>query len=163
MNAPGGGMVTMNTATGGPVGAAPMVNNVAARQQQTLDDQARLNTYIYDYLCKSQHYELARLFIAKCQIKTTTSKPSPGRMNGVDDPMDTDPKDEKRPDDLPYPDIPPHPSDNAFLYDWWCQFWDIFGAARRRGNGLNGSSSESYLQHNQVSCQHLSPYLFEVY
>jgi hypothetical protein len=155
MNAPGG-MVTMNTSTGGPVGA-PMVNNVAARQQQSAQDQERLNTYIYDYLCKCEHYDIARQFLEKCQVKTTNTKPSPSGQNGLDD-MDTDSKGgHKRPPNLPYPEIPPHHSENAFLYDWWCQFWDIFGAARRprNPNTGNGTNSESYLTHNMVSTRGL--------
>jgi hypothetical protein len=149
MNVPGGNMVTMNAGGGGPVGA-PMVNNVAntARQQQSLEDQQRLNTYIYDYICKNGHYDLARQFINKNQIKVSPGKP----QNGHDE-MDTDSKDDfsKRPDDLPWPEIAAHPSDQAFLYDWWCQFWDIFGASRTsRSQVPKGTTAESYLQHNTV-------------
>ncbi|KAF2430138.1 hypothetical protein EJ08DRAFT_661108 [Tothia fuscella] len=137
-------MVTMNAGGGGPVGA-PMVNNVAntTRQQQSQEDQQRLNTYIYDYLCRNGHFDLARSFIQKCPIR---SKP----RNGDED-MDIDSKDfdSKRPEDLPYPDVPAHRSEQAFLYDWWCQFWDIYGAAKNK-NHPKGTTAESYLNHNMA-------------
>jgi hypothetical protein len=154
MNVPGGSMVTMNnTAQGGPVGSAPMINQAAARQQQDQESERRLNTYIFDYLCKNHHYDLARSFSQHCPINRANGKP---KANGVDDSMDADSKeDAKRPIDLPYPNIPHHPSENAFLYDWWCQFWDIFGAARNRGGAPN---TETYLHHNMVSASVVAIY-----
>jgi hypothetical protein len=145
MNMPSGSMVAMNTAQGGPV-----VNQQAARQQQDQEAERRLNTYIFDYLCRSHHYELARSFSQHCPINMQNGKP---KSNGVDDSMDGDSKEDvKRPDNLPYPNIPPHSSQNAFLYDWWCQFWDIFGAARNRGgNSVSPPNTEQYLHHNMVS------------
>lgn len=151
MNVPGGSMVTMNNnnnVQGGPVGgSAPMINQAAARQQVDQAAEKRLNTYIFDYLCRSHHYELARAFSEHCPILIRPGGKS--RATGTDDSMDTDIKeDPKRPDNLPYPEIAAHHSDNAFLLDWWCQFWDIFGAARGRGNQTN---TEQYLHHNMVS------------
>ncbi|QDS70968.1 hypothetical protein FKW77_007290 [Venturia effusa] len=147
MNAPGGSMVTMNnnTAQGGPV-SATMINQVSARQRADEQAERRLNTYIFDYLCRSHHYDLARAFSESLPIQTLAGKP---RANGVDDSMDTEIKDDqpKRPDGLPYPDIPVHASENAFLYDWWCQFWDIFGAARQKTPG-QAPITEQYLHHN---------------
>ncbi|KAE9968223.1 hypothetical protein BLS_005970 [Venturia inaequalis] len=145
MNAPGGSMVTMNNnpAQGGPVGSATMINQVSARQRADQLAEQRLNTYIYDYLCRSHHYELARAFSENLPILKAVGKP---RTNGADDSMDTDIKeDPKRPDGLPYPDIANHASEHAFLYDWWVQFWDIFGAARNKQGGQQ-HTAEQYLQ-----------------
>lgn len=150
MNAPGGSMVTMNNnpAQGGPVGSATMINQVSARQRADELSERRLNTYIFDYLCRSHHYDLARMFSESLPILKTAGKP---RTNGVDDSMDTDIKeDPKRPDGLPYPDIPAHASEHAFLYDWWCQFWDIYGVARNKHTGP-APATEQYLQQTMVS------------
>jgi hypothetical protein len=141
MNVPGGGMVAMNTAAA--------INQTANRQQADQEQERRLNTYIFDYLCNKNLYDLARNFSLQCPINPAGSKPRHQGVNGADDSMDTDSKEDvKRPTDLPYPNIPHHPSENAFLYDWWVQFWDIFGAARRAGTP--NPNTESYLHHNMV-------------
>lgn len=150
MNAPGGSMVTMNnnTAQGGPVGSATMINQVSARQRADELAERRLNTYIFDYLCRSHHYELARAFSENLPILQKAGKP---RTNGVDDSMDTDIKeDPKRPDGLTYPDIPMHSSEHAFLLDWWVQFWDIYGVARNK-QAVPAPTTEQYLQQHMVS------------
>ncbi|KAF1985689.1 hypothetical protein K402DRAFT_413217 [Aulographum hederae CBS 113979] len=117
---------------------------------ETSDHQQRLNTYIYDYLLKSEKYDLARSFHTSMTILTKSpTKPSPSRqgVNGVDDAMDTDSKgDSKRPDDLPEPQIPPGTSDQSFLYDWWCQFWDVYNA-QRKGASQTGAAYQ-YVGHN---------------
>ncbi|KAF2401958.1 hypothetical protein EJ06DRAFT_555570 [Trichodelitschia bisporula] len=145
MNAPGANMV-MNS-VGGPVGGPMPINQAnqgASRSSSDQEIQRRLNTYIYDYMCRNHHYELARQFLQCCPILEKKHE-----ANGVDDSMDTDSKDEvKRPTDLPFPDIPSYSVENCFLLDWWNQFWDIF-ATRQQGN-MN-SLSGIYLTHNIVS------------
>jgi hypothetical protein len=132
MNTPG----TMAGMTGGAVGA-PLGPQVATQEQ--------LNTYIYDHLCRQKLYDLARQFVQVCPIKVDKTKKE---MNG-DDGMDMDSKDDiKRPDDLPIASIPPHYSETSFLYDWWCQFWDMYGTIRTRGNN---PMAQQYLAHNMVS------------
>lgn len=136
MNTPGA-MVGM---TGGAVGA-PMGSPAHAAVAQ----HEQLNTYIYDHLCKLKLYDLARQFVVLCPIKVDAKTKK--EMNGDSD-MDMDAKDEKRPDDLPVPNIGPHFSENSFLFDWWCQFWDIYGSLRHKGNN---ALNTQYLQHNIVS------------
>ena len=86
-------MVTMNNATGGPVGGPQMMMQAqqqAGQQQQPQPGQdplIQLNTYIYDHLLKYRHFDLARNFISVCQINRRDSKGN--AQNGID-PMDTD-------------------------------------------------------------------------
>ncbi|PTB68374.1 hypothetical protein BBK36DRAFT_1133127 [Trichoderma citrinoviride] len=152
---------------GGPVGSAPMpmMNNgamnpqiaaaAAARQQQANENQRGvLNTYIYEYFLRHQMYECARSLLNSDQ-QVNVNKEAAGRrengngMNGVDDPMDTDSKDDgdsKLPDDLPPPKLPMPASDTSFLYEWFCVFWDIYTA--RGGKGGSGIVQQ-YVQHTQ--------------
>jgi hypothetical protein len=136
-------MVTMNNAAGGPVGGQQMMGQqqLAQGQQQIQDPLLQLNTYIYDHLLTLRQHDLARKFISVCQITQKDGKPS-ALQNGVGDAMDTDSKDSKRPDDLPEPGIPNHPSDESFLLEWWCMFWDVFGAAHKRAT--SGSPAQEY-------------------
>lgn len=143
-------MAAMNS-VGGPVGGTP-VNHGDVRAASNHDQQL-LNTYIYDYLVKNKRYELARSFQNELKINTVQSmKESPGHrdVNGVDDNMDADAKDgsHKRPSDLPVAQIPTYASENSFLYDWWCQFWDIYSAQRDRARA--GGNAGPYLAHNIV-------------
>lgn len=117
------------------------------------DPRVQLNTYIYDYLLKSQEWKLARSFCSKMSVNVEGPIPkmSPSQ-NGVD-PMDTDSKDSlnERPDDLPSPRVPDALSpDICFLLDWWCQFWDIYSAARSKGKS---SPAHQYLAHSRAQAQ----------
>lgn len=149
MNMPGN-MAVMN-AVGGAVGPAPVMKQVPGGTHFENDMQKRLNTYIYDYLCKMEKFDLARTFHQQCEISVKSASPGRG-VNGVDDAMDTDSKDSvvKRPVDLPIPEMPAYSGDNntCFLYDWWCQFWDVFMAKR---NKPTGSATIQYLQQTYVS------------
>ncbi len=155
-------------AVGGPVGGMPMMNNGiglgASRANGNPQDTWRmyLNTYIYDYFIKNELYDCARAFLAS-DVPINTSPPtklSPGRrrdgdVNGVDEStMDTDAKDDlhsKRPDDLPIPSVPPDCPDNSFLFDWWCVFWDTFGAQRnKKPKPGEAGPAFQYVQHTQV-------------
>lgn len=155
-------MAGMN-AIGGPVGGMPMMNNgIGLGASRNAQDTWRmsLNTYIYDYFIKNELYDCARAFLASDVPINTDSPPklSPGRrrdgdVNGVDEnTMDTDSKEDlhsKRPDDLPIPILPPDCPDNSFLFDWWCLFWDIFGAQRKKPKPGDGPAMQ-YVQHTQV-------------
>ena len=142
-----------NTA-GGPVGGTPMMNNGRPHGGNDPDPRTQLNTYIYDYFCKNGYWELARMVNQKMPINVDTertkSSPSGRNMNGVD-PMDSDSKDEllkQRPEDLPIAKIPGDQSaENSFLLDWWCQFWDMYSAARSKGKT---STAYQYLTHTRV-------------
>jgi hypothetical protein len=164
------GMPNMN-AMGGPVGnpmGTPMnmMNNgalgpqPAPPSQMQLNDQGRilLNTYIYDYFIRYNMFGAARaVYEADPQIKVT--KDSPGKHrdengnllgNGLGDAMDTDGKDgldQKRPDDLPAPNVPTNVHDSCFLYEWFCLFWDMFNS--QKGKGPSGQVNQ-YVHHTQV-------------
>ena len=133
----------------GPAGGAPSTNNGGGRGE-TLSNRQQLNTYIYDYFLKNEHYGLARALQKELPIYAS---PNSGKrsVNGVDDSMETDSKDDaqSRPDDLPLPFILDN-TEGSFLYDWWCQFWDIWSAHRRKIP--QGAVPSQYLAHAQVSC-----------
>jgi hypothetical protein len=162
------GMPNMN-AMGGPVGPVgpPMnvMNNGAlgpqpsAPGQMQMNDSSRtlLNTYIYEYFIRYNMFNAARgVLEADPQIKVL--KDSPGKMrdengnllgNGLGDAMDTDAKDgdQKRPDDLPAPNVPTPLPDSCFLYEWFCLFWDMFNS--QKGKGSSGQVNQ-YVHHTQV-------------
>ena len=143
-------MAAMNAAGGMAVGT-PMMNNGGPRSEP-MSNKQQLNTYIYDYFIKNGHFELARFAQRELPINVLPQpKASPGRrdVNGVDGTADGDIKDEnlKRPDDLPLPSIPDN-TEGSFLFDWWCQFWEIWSAHRRKIPP--GATASQYLTHAQV-------------
>ncbi|KAK6339000.1 hypothetical protein TWF696_009796 [Orbilia brochopaga] len=114
-----------------------------------------LNTYIYDYFIRHDMYDSARAILQEAEVSTepgtSVRRGSPSRraqkhdpdgnmINGIDDPMDSDRKDDgegsERGADLPLPKVPQDSSGGSFLYDWWSLFWDIFGA--RTGKSVSG-------------------------
>lgn len=114
------------------------------------DVRTKFHTFIYDYFLKTQRYDLARAILNQMEVDTSSgqSKPSPNRkeVNGVNDSSDPDSKEDmKKPDDLPNAQVPP-PDDSAFLYDWFCQFWDLYEAQRQKGS----TASRNYLFSAQV-------------
>jgi hypothetical protein len=154
---------------GGPVGGPPMMNNGATGAPQQIgaprqlqanqDNRLLLNTYIYEYFLKYGMFDCARALLnSDAQIKVQKDSPGGRRDengnvlgNGLgDDHMDTDSKeemDQKRPDDLPAPQIPMPLPDSCFLYEWFCLFWDMLNA--QKGKGQNGPVSQ-YVQNAQV-------------
>lgn len=140
-------MAAMNVNNGAADGTPIMGNMPHPKHTQLMDPRQQLNTYIYDYLLRNQHWGVARAMLADPEhIKVTlmtSPKPSPSnRMNGTDS-MDNG-------DDLPAPQIPPNQVvDQSFLLDWWVQFWDIFQATKTRGNLANRGAQ--YIQHTRVS------------
>ncbi|KAF3939882.1 hypothetical protein ABW19_dt0209071 [Dactylella cylindrospora] len=114
-----------------------------------------LNTYIYDYFIRHNMFESARAILEEAEVSTepgsSAKRGSPSRraqkhdpdgnlINGIDDSMDTDRKEDgegsERGADLPLPKVPQDSSGGSFLYDWWSLFWDIFGA--RTGKSVSG-------------------------
>lgn len=155
---------------GGPVGGPPMMmNNGAviapqggAPKPTQVNDSNRtlLNTYIYEYFLRYGMYDCARAILnSDSQVKVQKDSPGGRRDengnllgNGVgDDAMDTDSKDDmdqKRPTDLPDPQVPTPLPDSCFLYEWFCLFWDMLNA--QKGKGSSGQVNQ-YVSHTQVS------------
>jgi hypothetical protein len=134
--------LVMNPSAGGPVGAHPGAQLQEFAQMQSsaggIDTVLHLNTYIYDYFLRKENYDLARAFLKTYTCKTT---PRP-KQNGA---MDLDKKD-RRPDDLPDPDIPGvAPEDPAFLESWWQCFWDMFFVARNQKTTSMNQLHQQYL------------------
>ncbi|KAH0543006.1 hypothetical protein FGG08_002614 [Glutinoglossum americanum] len=169
------------SSVGGPVGGIPMMNNGTGGQR---DDNShnndmftastQLNTYIYDYFLKNGLYSCAKsLLNSNVALKTVSDgsnqRTSPNMRrdehgnvlgNGVDEnAMDaSDTKDgvnAKRPDDLPDAKVPQDCPSNSFLFDWWCVFWEMFGAQQRRGNRNGEGTAMAYMQHTQVFLSHI--------
>lgn len=121
-------------AMGGPVNApTPSGGGGSLGHEEVLQ---RLNTAIYDYLLRNQHYDVARAVSKNLQIfKKNDVKQSPNQRNGQqangDDGMELDSSKDPgiagRPDDLPCPD---NVVDGPFLQDWWFQFWELHFAKR---------------------------------
>ena len=144
-------MTAVNQAAG-PAGAAPAASNGTVKGEP-LSNRQQLNTYIYDYLLKNEHYGLARALQKELPIYAAPqARTSPGRrdVNGIDESMENESKEDphKRPDDLPLPSILDN-TEGSFLYDWWCQFWDIWSAHRRKIPP--GAPASQYLANAQVS------------
>jgi len=158
MNAMGGPIgPPMNMMANGPLVAQP---GPGPQSQMQLDSsRTLLNTYIYEYFIRYHMYSCARaVYEADPNIKV--SKDSPGKHrdengnllgNGLGDSMDADSKDgldQKRPDDLPAPNVPTPVADNCFLYEWFCLFWDMFNSQKGKGST---SQVNHYVSHTQVS------------
>ncbi|KIX06439.1 uncharacterized protein Z518_04415 [Rhinocladiella mackenziei CBS 650.93] len=151
----GGGMMMMNN-NGSP---AMQVNSSSSPEQV----KVQLNTYIYEYLLKLGHYDIARSLLReeKFELRVKPSvKQSPGRrkdaeVNGVDgDAMDADVKDDI-PDDLPRP---VHVGDAStpgigFLYEWFSIFSDLF-TAHQRSSKMQGSQAGNMGPAAQYLMQH---------
>ncbi|KAL2162554.1 hypothetical protein VTH06DRAFT_7468 [Thermothelomyces fergusii] len=160
-------MNSMGAPVGNPMGAPMnMMNNGGLAPQPGPPSQMQhgdssrtlLNTYIYEYFIRSNMFHAARaVYEADPNIKVL--KESPGKQrdengnvlgNGLGgDGMDTDSKDgldQKRPDDLPAPNVPTPVPDSCFLYEWFCLFWDMFNS--QKGKGSSGQVNQ-YVHHTQ--------------
>lgn len=164
-------MATMNpTNVGGPVGGGMMMMNngsPAVSGTMNLNDNLRcsLNTFIFDYLLKHGHYDIARSVVRddKFEIRTE-QKSSPGRrkdgdMNGdAGDGMDNVMKDDA-PEDLPRPNNWDGTQSSGFLLEWFGLFHDLLQAHRMTSSkpqmngaaGMNMTAASTYLQHEKVS------------
>ena len=165
-------MAGMNPGVGGPVGGGMiMMNNGAPATPSNTNGpesmRQRLNTYIYDYFLNFGYHDHARALFndAKFDLMTKPAiKSSPGRrrdgeVNGVDEnSMDTDSKDDLViPDDLPRPSVPNECPGSAFLLDWFCLFFDIFQAQRKKPIQGDPNFAHQYLQQTQVNCLQALP------
>ena len=143
-------MAAMN---GGPVDGTPVMGNMPhpGAKGTNQDPRERLNTYIYDYLLRNNHFKAAQALI-DTNLKMSLGPPqklSPKtRANGVDS-MEEPPR-----EDMPSPSLPQNQmADNSFLLDWWVQFWDIYHAAKSRGSP--GNKGTQYIAHTRVRCNGL--------
>ena len=140
INAGGSALGGMSLINNGTNGATPR----AGSDQGDNDFEARLNTHIYDYFLKTENYECARALLNSHIPMEPQIRRRDGEINGTDDPMHTDSKDDidsKRPDDLP------GLSDNSnFLLEWYSTFWDFFFARTK-----NVRATPQALQYMQVT------------
>jgi hypothetical protein len=144
-------MAAMN-ANGGPVDGTPIMGSMPHPKRVNTDPREQLNTYIYDYFLRNNHFIAARSML-ESNLKLHTGPPqklSPkNRPNGVDS------MEEGSADELPSPRLPQNQmADNSFLLDWWVQFWDIYEATKNRGNGP--SKGTQYIAHTRVRSDHLT-------
>ncbi|KAK5950554.1 hypothetical protein OHC33_008497 [Knufia fluminis] len=152
----------MNPAAGGPVGGGMMMMNngspaVNAGMNSSDPMRMSLNTYIYDYLLKNGHFEIARSITRDDKFefqqgpKTSPGRRKDGEINGDGgDGMDMDQKDDV-PDELPRPRGWEGSQGNGFLFEWFSIFSDLF-AAHRGGGKQNGSvnpAAAQYLLHEK--------------
>ena len=155
MNAMAGmGGMNMGVGPGAPAGPA-MASNTrtpGSAQLSTKDMEKKFHTFIYDYFLKTQRFDLARGIMNQMDIETSAQpKSSPNRkeVNGINDSTDSETKDDiKKPDDLPLASVPA-PTDSPFLWDWFCQFWDLFEAQRSKGS----PATRNFLVSAQVMIQ----------
>ncbi|KAF1914409.1 hypothetical protein BDU57DRAFT_294075 [Ampelomyces quisqualis] len=142
-------MAAMNTANGGPVEGTPMMGTMPHPKRGNTDPREQLNTYIYDYFLRNNHFQAARAMLDS-QLKMSTGPPqklSPkNRANGMDSLEDV-PGEE-----MPMPTLPQNQmADNSFLLDWWVQFWDIYQATKNRGS--SPSKGGQYVNHTRTLAQ----------
>jgi hypothetical protein len=128
---------------GGPVGgqqqqqaaqqqnAGTPTNGGAVNANDPADTVKRLNTYIYDYFLRNQHYDIARAMHQSSTMEIFTQpKQSPSQRQNQ--PNGNDDNDADRPKDLPDPAF--QNTEGPFLQDWWFQFWDIYHSRRNQGS-----------------------------
>jgi hypothetical protein len=134
-----GGLALMNNGT----------NGTTPRNEEETDFEARLNTHIYGFFLKSENYDCARALLESGVNMEPPVKRRDGDMNGIDDAMQTDSKedmDSKRPSDLP--PVPGSADQPNFLLDWYSCFWDIFLARTKPSKAT--PQAMQYMQHTQV-------------
>lgn len=141
-------MVQMNPGAVPMDGPPGMVNGgqrPPGPSQPQYEPRDMLNTYIYEYFCRTDNHKLAKAMLDQDINVMVKPKSSPRNMNGVDPAFG----------DLPMPNLPANQAtEQSFLLDWWVQFWDIFSAARNRSTTTKGSQ---YIVHARVSppaCRH---------
>lgn len=155
---------------GGPIGQPRAMNNGASgiprnvNAEESKDPKFELDSYIYDYFVKNEQYDVARAMKNCSGIRLNLAKdiktsPSRREVNGMDESMDSDSKEDvrNRPDDLPPVNVGSGDLSVPFLHEWWCIFWDICQAQRNRGS--NGAATQ-YLMHTQVNFAYST---FDVY
>ena len=159
------GMNSMNANMAGfnagnaALGNIPMVNNVPngamrlpeEQVDETPNYEGKLNSLIYQYFCTKGEYDSARA--VKNSHMVFDPPLNAGDVNGMDDPMQTDSKDgidKNRPDDLPdVKGIMHDGQGGSFLLGWFCLFWDIYFAQRKKPQASHNAMQ--YVQHTTVS------------
>lgn len=141
------------SAGGGALGGMALMSNgtngTTPRNEEENDFEARLNTHIYGFFLKSENYDCARALLDSGVNMEPPVKRRDGDMNGIDDAMQTDAKDDidsKRPSDLP--PVPGSADQPNFLLDWYSCFWDIFLARTKPAKAT--PQAMQYMQHTQV-------------
>ena len=154
----------MNPVAGGPVGGGMMMMNngsspaVNAGMNNHDPIKKNLNAYIYDYLLKHGHYDVARAAAQDSKFEFPQDTKSPGRrkngeMNGDGGDIEMDFKDDA-PTDLPRPNNWDGTDNTSFLIEWFSIFSDLFAAHRgsqKQGGTLNAAAAQ-YLIHEKVCC-----------
>lgn len=137
---------------GAPGGAQQQMPNMGTPRDHNAPSDTekgyrlKLHTYIYDYFLKTEQFDLARALHNAVEIQHSVQPKQSPDQKGVNGVNDLDKDKARRPDDLPLPEVPTHNLDSPFLFDWWCQFWDLFGAQRGKGN----AATKQYLNNVQV-------------
>ena len=146
----GGGPPGVPMMNNGVNGATPRIEN-----EQELDYETRLNTWIYDHFVRKEYFGCARA-MANSPMNIRFRKPSQGRraeVNGMDEGiMETDMKDEvdsKRPDDIPQADVGSDKAETSILMEWFCLYWDLWMAQRK--NQRATPQAAQYVHHTQAS------------
>ena len=130
-------MAQMNPGAVPMDGPPGMVNGQRPVGGSQFEPRDMLNTYIYEYFCRTDNHKLAKAMLETEMNVMVKPKSSPRNMNGVDSAFG----------DLPMPHLPAsQATEQSFLLDWWVQFWDIFSAARGRQN-----KGTQYIAHARVS------------
>lgn len=137
------------------LGNMPMPNNgvngamrMPEEQDNESNPEAKLNTFIYGYLCSQRQYESAR---ALKNSNMAFDPPLDADMNGQDDQTDTkDNLDKKHlPDDLPHPNVMDDGQGGSFLLGWFALFMDFFLVQHKDHRG--SKNAVTFINHTQVS------------
>jgi hypothetical protein len=138
------------SANGGPVDGTPIMGSMPHPKRPSTDPREQLNTYIYDYLLRNDHYNAARAMI-ESGLKMSTGPAQ--RYSPRNKPNGADMTEPEPPCEMPAPQLPQNQmAENSFLLDWWVQFWDIYQATKNRGNGP--SKGQQYITHTRVRLSH---------
>ena len=142
----------------GVMAGVPMMNNGmngATPRQNTEEDEnayeSRLNAYIYDHFIRSQHWESARALM-NSNVPFEPPLKREGEVNGTDDAMQTDAKDEldsKKPHDLPPSPVQQSCQGASFLLEWFALFWEVYFAQTKPSRA--NPQAQQYVNHTQVS------------
>lgn len=146
-----GGMNPGNPAMGGGM---PMMNNGANgiqirqpdEQEEALNYEARLNTYIYSYFLKKGNFDMARALKKSNEEFDPPLVQNEGNTNGINNEDSKDGINLQRPDDLP---AVADESQSTFLLSWFTMFWDIWMAQRK--NPRASQNAAQFVALSQVS------------
>ena len=150
----------------GPVGGMPMMNhgpngltNGAGFDSEETDYEHKLNSLVYGYFLKIRQFDLARALL-NSGLGFSPPVRRNGEMNGQDDAMHTDSKDDvdvKRPNDLPPPPDGLDQHGTSFLLEWFSLFWDVYFAQRKDNKA--SLHAKQYYQATNVGLTQISTFL----